>query len=52
MMKMPQAKTGVTSMGLAAIALMVLHLQGTLQGIWWLLYVPMLLIAFGQENGQ
>jgi len=54
-MKLPDGlqKTGITTMGAAGIALMVLHIMGYLTGwAWPILYVIMILTAFASETSN
>lgn len=50
-MKFSNASSGIGTMGVTGISLMVLHITGYLTGwAWPLLYVTLLLLAIGQEN--
>lgn len=50
-MKFSNASSGVGTMGLAGISLMILHITNQLTGwAWPLLYVLMIMMAIGQEN--
>ena len=54
-MKLPEGlqKTGITTMGAAGIALMVLHIMGYLTGwAWPILYVCMILMGIASENSN
>jgi hypothetical protein len=54
-MKLPEGlqKTGITTMGGAGIALMVLHIMGHLTGwAWPILYVCMILMGIASENSN
>jgi hypothetical protein len=50
-MKLPDPKnSGINTTGLTGIALMVLHLTGTITGWYWIvLYVILILSGIGQE---
>ena len=51
-MKFPKPQSsGIGTTGLAGVALMVMHLSGTITGWGWpILYILLLISAIGQEN--
>ena len=51
-MKLPKPQTsGIGTTGATGVALMVLHLTGTITGwAWPILYVILIMSAMGQEN--
>tara|TARA_B100000925_G_scaffold234911_1_gene183543 strand:+ start:414 stop:578 length:165 start_codon:yes stop_codon:yes gene_type:complete len=51
-MKFPKPQTsGIGTTGATGVALMVLHLTGTITGwAWPILYVILIMSAMGQEN--
>lgn len=52
-MKFPpvETKSGITTLGATGLSLMILHITGYLTGwAWPILYVLLLLSAFGTEN--
>ncbi len=50
-MKMPTVPSGISTIGVTGVALMVLHVLGHLNGwAWPILYVILILAGIGQEN--
>ena len=50
-MKFSNASSGVGTMGLAGVSLMVLHITDHITGWYWpFLYIFLLISAIGQEN--
>lgn len=50
-MKMPTAPSGLSTLGVTGVTLMVLHNLGHLNGWGWpILYVMLILMGIGQEN--
>tara|TARA_B100000900_G_scaffold294265_1_gene253048 strand:- start:24 stop:188 length:165 start_codon:yes stop_codon:yes gene_type:complete len=51
-MKFPKPQSsGIGTTGLSGVALMVLHLTGTITGWGWpILYILLIISAIGQEN--
>ena len=51
-MKFPKAQSsGIGTTGATGVALMVLHLTGTITGwAWPILYILLIISAIGQEN--
>lgn len=51
-MQLPNLQSsGIGTTGVTGVSLMILHITGFLTGwAWPLLYVPLILIAIGQEN--
>lgn len=50
-MKLPTAPSGLSTLGVTGISLMVLHVLGYLNSSAWpILYIILILMGIGQEN--
>lgn len=50
-MKLPTAPSGLSTLGVTGVSLMVLHILGHINGWGWpILYVTLILMGIGQEN--